>query len=40
MSHKAKIAGPEKVAVIEKYLRGEDSLNQIKSIFVCKIALG
>ena len=29
MSHKAKIAGIEKIAVIEKYLRGEDSLNHL-----------
>jgi transposase len=29
MSRKAKISGPEKIAAIEKYLRGEDSLNHI-----------
>ena len=29
MSHRVKISGPEKIAAIEKYLRGEDSLNHI-----------
>jgi hypothetical protein len=28
MSHKAKLSGPEKIATIEKYLHGEDSLNE------------
>lgn len=32
MSHKSKIPGAEKIAAIEKYLRGEDSLNHIASI--------
>ncbi|KZE39312.1 hypothetical protein AV540_03795 [Brevibacillus parabrevis] len=31
MSHKAKIAGPEKIAAIEKYLCGEGSLNHLAS---------
>jgi len=29
MSHKAKISGSEKIAAIEKYLHGEDSLNHL-----------
>ena len=29
MSHKAKVSGTEKVVAIEKYLRGEDSLNHL-----------
>ncbi|WP_213586588.1 helix-turn-helix domain-containing protein, partial [Paenibacillus sp. J2TS4] len=29
MSHKAKVSGSEKIAAIEKYLRGEDSLKHI-----------
>lgn len=32
MSHKAKISGPEKIAAIEKYLRGEDSLNHMATL--------
>jgi transposase-like protein len=32
MSHKVKIPGPEKIAAIEKYLRGEDSLNHIAAL--------
>ena len=32
MSHKAKISGTEKIATIEKYLRGEDSLNHIATL--------
>lgn len=32
MSHKAKISGPEKIAAIEKYLRGEDSLNHLATL--------
>ena len=32
MSHKAKISGAEKVAAIEKYLRGEDSLNHLATL--------
>lgn len=32
MSHKAKISGSEKVETIEKYLRGEDSLNHLASL--------
>ena len=32
MSHKAKILGPERIAVIEKYLRGEDSLNHLATL--------
>lgn len=32
MSHKAKISGPRKIASIEKYLRGEDSLNHLASL--------
>lgn len=29
MSHKAKISGAEKIAAVEKYLRGEDSLHRL-----------
>jgi transposase-like protein len=29
MTHKAKISGADRIAAIEKYLRGEDSLNHI-----------
>lgn len=32
MSHKAKVSGPEKIAAIEKYLRGEDSLNHLATL--------
>lgn len=32
MSHKSKISGPEKIAAIEKYLRGEDSLNHLAAL--------
>lgn len=32
MSRKAKISGPEKLAAIEKYLRGEDSLNHLATL--------
>jgi transposase len=32
MSHKAKISGLEKVAAIETYLRGEDSLNHLATL--------
>jgi transposase len=32
MSHKAKISGSEKIATIEKYLRGEDSLNHLAAL--------
>lgn len=32
MSHKAKISGVEKIAAIEKYLRGEDSLNHLATL--------
>lgn len=32
MSHKAKISGPKKIAAIEKYLRGEDSLNHLATL--------
>jgi len=32
MSHKAKISGPERIATIEKYLRGEDSLNHLATL--------
>jgi len=32
MSHKAKISGPEKIAAIEKYLRGEDSLTHLATL--------
>lgn len=32
MSRKAKISGPEKIATIEKYLRGEDSLNHLATV--------
>jgi hypothetical protein len=32
MSHKAKISGPEKIATIEKYLRGEDSIYHLANL--------
>jgi transposase len=32
MSRKGKILGSEKIATIEKYLRGEDSLNHLASL--------
>lgn len=32
MSHKAKISGSEKIVAIEKYLRGEDSLNHLATL--------
>ncbi|EGW37309.1 helix-turn-helix domain-containing protein [Desulfosporosinus sp. OT] len=32
MSHKAKISGPERIVAIEKYLRGEDSLNHLATL--------
>ncbi len=32
MSHKAKISGSEKIEAIEKYLRGEDSLNHLATL--------
>lgn len=32
MGHKAKIPGNEKITVIEKYLRGEDSLNHLATM--------
>lgn len=32
MSHKAKISEEEKIVAIEKYLRGEDSLNHIATL--------
>lgn len=32
MPYKAKIEGPDKVAAIERYLRGEDSLNHIATL--------
>jgi len=32
MSHKAKISGPEKIAAIKKYLRGEDSLSHLATL--------
>jgi transposase len=32
MSHKAKIPGSEKIAAIETYLRGEDSLNHLATL--------
>ncbi|HHY26240.1 MAG TPA: helix-turn-helix domain-containing protein [Desulfitobacterium dehalogenans] len=32
MSHKAKLSGPEKITAIEKYLRGEDSLNHLATV--------
>ena len=36
MPHKAKILGSEKIAAIEKYLRGEDSLNHLATLLdVC-----
>jgi transposase len=32
MPYKGKISGPEKIATIEKYLRGEDSLNHLATL--------
>jgi transposase len=32
MSHKSKISGPERINAIEKYLRGEDSMNHIATV--------
>lgn len=32
MSHNAKISGPEKIAAVEKYLRGEDSLYHLATL--------
>jgi transposase-like protein len=32
MSHKVKVSGSAKIAAIEKYLRGEDSLNHLASL--------
>lgn len=32
MSHKAKITGTDKIVAIEKYLRGEDSLNHLATL--------
>ena len=32
LSHKSKISGAEKIAAIEKYLRGEDSLNHLATL--------
>ena len=32
MSHKSKVSGTEKIATIEKYLRGEDSLNHLSTL--------
>lgn len=32
MSHKAKVSGPEKIAAIEKYLSGEDSLYHLAAL--------
>lgn len=32
MSHKSKISGSEKIATVEKYLRGEDSLNHLATL--------
>ncbi|WP_274379435.1 hypothetical protein [Alkalihalobacterium alkalinitrilicum] len=32
MSRKAKISGSEKITAIEKYLRGEDSLNHLTTL--------
>ncbi|MBU7005812.1 transposase-like protein [Peptococcaceae bacterium DYL19] len=29
MSHKSKISGVERISAVEKYLRGEDSLNHL-----------
>ncbi|MDT2277858.1 hypothetical protein [Paenibacillus larvae] len=34
MSHKAKVSGSEKIAAVEKYLRGEDSLNHLAKHFL------
>lgn len=36
MPHKAKILGAERIAAVEKYLRGEDSLNHLATLLdVC-----
>ncbi|MDT2237072.1 hypothetical protein P7H19_13255 [Paenibacillus larvae] len=32
MSPKAKVSGSEKIAAVEKYLRGEDSLNHLAAL--------
>ncbi len=32
MSQKSKISGPEKIAAVEKYLRGEDSINHLATL--------
>lgn len=32
MSQKTKVPGPEKIATIEKYLRGEDSINHLATV--------
>lgn len=32
MAHKAKISGPVKITTIEKYLRGEDSINHLATL--------
>ncbi|WP_369128237.1 helix-turn-helix domain-containing protein, partial [Paenibacillus larvae] len=32
MSHKAKVSGSEKITAVEKYLRGEDSLNHLAAL--------
>lgn len=32
MSHKSKISGPDRIAAVEKYLRGENSLNHIAAL--------
>ncbi|MDT2276039.1 hypothetical protein P7H20_16095 [Paenibacillus larvae] len=37
MSHKAKVSGSEKIAAVEKYLRGEDSLNHLAKILMYTI---
>ncbi|MDT2248162.1 hypothetical protein P7H16_16085 [Paenibacillus larvae] len=34
MSYKAKVSGSEKIAAVEKYLRGEDSLNHLAALDV------
>ncbi|MDT2258129.1 hypothetical protein P7H25_24940 [Paenibacillus larvae] len=37
MSHKAKVSGSEKIAAVEKYLRGEDSLNHLAALLMYTI---
>ncbi|MDT2237678.1 transposase [Paenibacillus larvae] len=32
MSHKAKVSDQKKIAAVEKYLRGEDSLNHLAAL--------